>query len=477
MSEFTAAVAGAVIGFFVCGIGFAIHEGWTRRPNVRKLLKRHFRGLDDSSIKVHSKVFPYRVSVDVYRAVIRWIETNTRVDSQIGIAITERFMSSSGIASFLTYEQWYPAALEYNSFDIGEEQPVQVVRDSLWFARHQGAPIALLWTSYSDRAGCGIESLLRIDVAHAAGLTEAFVNEFFERIEETVRQSNSYRGKVLSLEDQTDYSGNSIGLVVHRLDPVDRDQLVLPEGTVRLLERNLIRFVAQREELKKLRMPTKKGVLMYGPPGTGKTHTIRFLVSHLQGHTVLLATAEQLGNINQYITLARLLQPSIVVIEDVDLIGRERDGMETGRESLLNRLLNEMDGLQEDAKILFILTTNRPESLERALAARPGRVDQAIEFPLPDEVGRQKLVRMYSAGARIAEDVVAHTARVTDGVSASFIKELMRRALQFHLECRANGDEPQILQNDVDQAIDELLFTGGSLNRALLGADGATADE
>jgi hypothetical protein len=352
-----------------------------------------------------------------------------------------------------------------------------VVRDSLCFARHQGAPIALLWTSYSDRAGCGIESLLRIDVAHAAGLTEAFVSEFFERIEETVRQSNSYRGKVLSLEDETDYSGNSIGLVVHRLDPVDRDQLVLPEGTVRLLERNLIRFVAQRGELKKLRMPTKKGVLMYGPPGTGKTHTIRFLVSHLQGHTVLLATAEQLGNINQYITLARLLQPSIVVIEDVDLIGRERDGMETGRESLLNRLLNEMDGLQEDAEILFILTTNRPESLERALAARPGRVDQAIEFPLPDEVGRQKLVRMYAAGAHIAEDVIAHAARVTDGVSASFIKELMRRALQFHLECRANGDEPQILQNDVDQAIDELLFTGGSLNRALLGADGATADE
>ena len=154
MSEFTSAVAGAVLGFFVCGIGFAIHEGWTRRPNVRKLLKRHFRRVDDSKIKVHSKVFPYRVSVDVYRAVMHWIEANCKVDSQVGIAISERYMSSSGIASFLTYEQWFPAALEYNSFDIGEEQPVQVVRDSLWFAKYSDAPIALLWTSYSDRVGC-----------------------------------------------------------------------------------------------------------------------------------------------------------------------------------------------------------------------------------------------------------------------------------------------------------------------------------
>jgi ATP-dependent 26S proteasome regulatory subunit len=281
----------------------------------------------------------------------------------------------------------------------------------------------------------------------------------------------------LSLEDETDYSGNSIGIVVHRLEPTGRDQIILPDSTIRLLERNLIRFVAQRPELAKLGLPTKKGLLMYGPPGTGKTHTIRYLAGSLKGHTVLLATAEQVGKITEYITLARLLQPSVLVIEDVDLIGRERDGLEVGRESLLNRLLNEMDGLRADAEILFLLTTNRPDALERALAARPGRVDQAIEFPLPDEAGRRKLVHLYAAGAAVGDDVVAHTARVTQGVSASFIKELMRRAIQFNLECRTNGDQVRILQNDIDQAIDELLFAGGSLNRALLGADGSVAED
>src|ERR1700704_5355460 len=101
MSQFTAAVAGMVVGFVLFGIGMITHDNWTRRRNIRKLLKRHFRRVDDANIKVHSKVFPYRVSVDVYRAVTQWIEGNCKVDSQIGIAISERFMSSSGIASFL----------------------------------------------------------------------------------------------------------------------------------------------------------------------------------------------------------------------------------------------------------------------------------------------------------------------------------------------------------------------------------------
>ena len=75
-------------------------------------------------------------------------------------------------------------------------------------------------------------------------------------------------------------------------------------------------------------------------------------------------------------------------------------------ESLLNTLLNEMDGLKEDADILFVLTTNRPEQLEGALAGRPGRIDQAIEVPLPDDDGREKLVSLYGGGLKLADKIV-----------------------------------------------------------------------
>ncbi|HTS24708.1 MAG TPA: ATP-binding protein [Bryobacteraceae bacterium] len=98
--------------------------------------------------------------------------------------------------------------------------------------------------------------------------------------------------------------------------------------------------------------------------------------------------------LGEYFTLARFLQPSIMVIEDVDLIAPERTHMHGPYEETL---LNKIDGLREDAEVLFILTTNRPDQIEPALVSRPGRIDQAIEFPLPDEEGRSKLTKYMPA--------------------------------------------------------------------------------
>jgi ATP-dependent 26S proteasome regulatory subunit len=135
-------------------------------------------------------------------------------------------------------------------------------------------------------------------------------------------------------------------------------------------------------------------------------------------------------------------------------------------ESLLNKLLNEMDGLREDAEILFVLTTNRPDQLEAALASRPGRVDQAIEFPLPDESCRRQLVRLYAFGVPVSEDVVDEIVLRTKNASAAFIKELMRRSAQFYLE---GGGAGPLKKENLSAALEEMLFSGGSLNLKLLG--------
>jgi ATP-dependent 26S proteasome regulatory subunit len=135
-------------------------------------------------------------------------------------------------------------------------------------------------------------------------------------------------------------------------------------------------------------------------------------------------------------------------------------------EPLLNQLLNEMDGLKEDADIIFVLTTNRPQQLESALAGRPGRIDQAIEVPLPDEVGREKLIRLYGRGLTLGAHVVEEAAQRTRGVSAAFIKELVRRSAQG---CIARGDGRTIESGDISDALDDMLFAGGKLNVKLLG--------
>lgn len=470
---------GAAIGAAGLALGVTLYHRVYRPKTVGQLLKNHFNKLSAVEIETQSREFPYRVCVDGYQAVINWIDSNCRVESIVGLPVTNSFMTRVSIGALLSPDgecaAHYPTAIAFDSFDVGAEQPQHCVKHVLWMLDHAGEKLALLWTSETTHAGCGFQTKLLLEMAFRQGSSQAeAAKNFYKHVEEAIGSAKTYRGKILSLEAGDDYRGHSGGIKVHQLRSVAREDVILPESTVRLLERNVVRFISQRPELAKLGLPTKKGLLLYGPPGTGKTYTIHYLMSALPGHTTLLVTAEQVGLLDEYVALARLLQPSIVVLEDVDLIGRERNGMEVGRESLLNKLLNEMDGLRTDAEILFLLTTNRPEALESALAARPGRVDQAIEFPIPDEMGRRKLIRLYAASALISDDVVAHAARVTDGVSASFIKELMRRSIQFNLECRTNGDAVQILQNDVDQAVDELLFAGGPLNRSMLGAGGST---
>src|SRR6202011_5947544 len=224
----------------------------------------------------------------------------------------------------------------------------------------------------------------RIEIAVPAGADGAeFVQRCFSELESAVNAARSYRG----IDADGDYRGRSRGIMVHKLPQVQREDVILPEATLKLLDRNVLSFVGTRPQLRRLGQSTRKGILLYGPPGTGKTHTIRYLASNLPGHTTLIITAAQVTLLAPYMNLARLLQPAMVVIEDVDLIARDRNQMGPCEESLLNALLNEMDGLKEDADILFILTTNRPEDLEGALASRPGRIDQAIEVPVPDEAG------------------------------------------------------------------------------------------
>jgi SpoVK/Ycf46/Vps4 family AAA+-type ATPase len=135
-------------------------------------------------------------------------------------------------------------------------------------------------------------------------------------------------GKILSLDGEADYRGRSTGIKVHKLAPVDRADVILPEATLKLLDRNVLSFVGSRDALRRLGQSTRKGILPYGLPGTGKTHTIRYLATNLPGHTTLIITAEQVALLGAYMNLARLLQPSMVVIEDVDLIARDRE--ETG---------------------------------------------------------------------------------------------------------------------------------------------------
>lgn len=446
---------------------------WRRQWLTYRL--RDFFGVSAATeIQVSQRSFPALSAPDLMAGLDAWLGEQAKSSEVMGVPLGETMFSSTTIGALMApkADSWLlTSAVDSQTYAVGDGRTVDCPLHAVWLVTLDDAKAVVLWTTATTHSRGEFQTRINLEIGVQRDSPGAeCASRLFERVEQAVNESRSYRGKVLSLENTDDYSGNAGGVKVHRLKQVTRDQLVLRQDTLVLLERNLLRFVEQRESLRRVGMPTKKGLLLYGPPGTGKTHTIHYLIGALQSHTTLLMTAEQMGALAEYMALARLLEPCIVVIEDVDLIAQDRANSDACRQSLLNRLLNEMDGLREDADIIFILTTNRPEALEAALAARPGRIDQVVEFPLPDAACREQLVRLYACGAAIGDDVVQAAVRATDGVSASFIKELMRRALQFHLECNSTATPARILRNDVDQALEEMLWTGGALNRRLLGA-------
>jgi ATP-dependent 26S proteasome regulatory subunit len=274
-----------------------------------------------------------------------------------------------------------------------------------------------------------------------------------------------YRGKTLFLED--DAMSRQIVVRFHPLAPTPREALVLPEAIMAVIERNVIGLFKHADRLRRAGRSTRHGLLFHGPPGTGKTLMLRYLAGACTGHTVIMLSGRQMSLIRESCQVARLLAPSLVLLEDVDLIAQNRN--ENSTPALLQELLDEMDGLGPKADVIFLLTTNRPEVLEPALSARPGRIDQAIEFPLPDEDGRRRLFGLYGRGLDLTALDLDRWIAKTAGVSPAFIEELLRKTALLAAERGEESEPMRLTDDDVHQAMEELICFGGELTQKLLG--------
>ncbi|GAB7193687.1 AAA family ATPase [Kineococcus sp. NUM-3379] len=289
------------------------------------------------------------------------------------------------------------------------------------------------------------------------------------RVRELSVELSVLRGQVLSFSGSP-FEPSSGGFTFLRRPQVAAEDVVLPPGVLERIARHVVGVGEQRARLLAAGQHLKRGVLLYGPPGTGKTHTVRHLLSRTEGTTVVLLSGQALAHVTTAAHLARALQPTLIVLEDCDLVAEDR-GLHPGGQPLLFELLEALDGLGGDADVAFLMTTNRAERLERALAQRPGRVDLAVEVPLPDEAARRALLRLYARDLPLSPAALEEAAARAEGVTASFTKELLRRAvLVGAVAGREVGD------GDLLTALEELLSDGEALTRSLLGS-GAPVEE
>ncbi|WP_372352862.1 AAA family ATPase [Streptomyces sp. KL116D] len=363
------------------------------------------------------------------------------------------------------YEQFKLGAVDYAQLPVSPDDELACVHVGFYLGRtDRGLPFAALLRGPTDDYD---NRTVRLEVMCA---DKDAAQTFLGEVDALVRTHNVFRGQVLSFEGGE--FGQGLGpFRFHRRPGLGRDGVVLPDGLLDRVERQVVGVARRRERLRAAGQHLRRGLLLYGPPGTGKTHTVRYLLSHLPDFTVILLAGSSIGAIGPACALARMLQPALVVLEDCDLIAESRDHG-GGEQPLLFQVLNEMDGLGDDADVAFLLTTNRADLLEPALVQRPGRVDLAVEVPLPDAAGRARLLALYGGvldlDATLTDEIVART----EGTTASFAKELVRRSVLIAAEREAATTEAV----DVRAALDELLGDRDLLTRRLLGAQAPAED-
>lgn len=424
---------------------------------------RHFADFQVEQLVTVEKVFPATIRPDLEAAIESLLETDTGKATFAGISGPRHYQSLT--FSWLVTERREPAiitAAEYMDIDIGTEKSGQCIVSGVWFFYINEAPAALLvsqFIEYGQSNGVRVEAIMS-EPAGGRDEGQAILAALAKRL--TV--NSVYRGRALSFETVRSYQGGLGTLKVHKFPPTTLEQIILPKKTLETLERTVFGFISARKSLLEYGFSTKRGLLLYGAPGTGKTHFIRYLISQLADHTSMIVTAEQVAAFDEIMSIARALQPSIVVIEDADLLARSREQRDGDcSQMLLNSLLNHMDGLTDDAEILFVLTTNRPETMEEAIRDRPGRIDQAIEFPKPDAECRARLLELYRGKIEIAQEISDECVRRTENTSAAFIRELARRMAQFAIL----RSDTKIDKSDMRFALEEMLDAGSFTAKAL----------
>ena len=271
----------------------------------------------------------------------------------------------------------------------------------------------------------------------------------------------------------------SVGKAKAQLFDKDNDRKVTFKDVAGLAEakqevEEIVSFLKNPEKYTELGGKIPKGALLVGPPGTGKTLLAKAVAGEASVPFFSISGSEFVemfvgmgaSKVRDLFKQAKEKAPCIVFIDEIDAIGKKRDGHIGGndeREQTLNQLLTEMDGFEGNNGVIILAATNRPESLDPALT-RPGRFDRRVPVELPDLVGREAILRVHSKKTRLADNVDLHAiARMAAGASGAELANIINEGA---LRAVRNGRRI-VTQADLEESV-EVVIAGYQKKNAVL---------
>ena len=237
----------------------------------------------------------------------------------------------------------------------------------------------------------------------------------------------------------------------------------------------IVDYLHNPEKYTRVGASMPKGVLLVGPPGTGKTMLAKAVAGESNVPFFSMSGSEFVemfvgmgaSKVRDLFKQAKEKAPCIVFIDEIDAIGKKRDGQMAGgndeREQTLNQLLTEMDGFEGNNGVIILAATNRPESLDPALT-RPGRFDRRVPVELPDLEGREAILKVHAKKVQLSDDVDFHTiARMASGASGAELANIVNEAA-----LRAVRDGRKFAtQADFEESIEVVIAGYQKKNRVL----------